>query len=171
MDKQQLNTALKEKKVLTDDKLKALQAELLQQKIPVSWEDFLLEKKVLPEKDLLKLKADISGVPTVDLTSTANSQDVLNLVPEPIAHRHQVISFAKTKDELSLAMTDPEDIQTKEFIQKKTGLKIKTFLIGKTSLDFGLSKYHSSLEKEIKHLFTPDGQAFNSNAGRGERAG
>ncbi len=61
-------------------------------------------------------------------------------------------------------MTDPDDIQTREFIQKKTGLKIKTFLIGKTSLDFGLSKYHSSLEKEIKHLFTPTGESVTATA-------
>jgi len=63
-----------------------------------------------------------------------------------------------------LAMTDPTDIQTKEFMQKKTGLNIKTFLIGKTSLDFGLSKYHSSLEKEIKHLFTPTDQPLTATA-------
>src|SRR5690606_7522007 len=62
------------------------------------------------------------------------------------------ISFAKTKNELSLAMVDPTDIQTKDFIKKKTGLNIKVFLIGKSSLDYGLSKYHSNLEGEIKHL-------------------
>ena len=77
-------------------------------------------------------------MPVVDLTSLQIPQDVLNLVPEPIAHRHQVISFAKTKDELGPGHDRPEDIQTKEFIQKKTGLKIKAFLIGKTSLDFRL---------------------------------
>ena len=172
MDKNQLNTALKQKKILGDDKLKILEKDLSQQKAPVAWEDFLVEKKVLSEKDLLNLKAEILGAPIVDLTTQQIPQDVLNLVPEPIAHRHQVISFAKTKDELSLAMTDPEDIQTKEFIQKKTGLKIKTFLIGRTSLDFGLSKYHSSLEKEIKHLFTPGGQSISDTAkAEGESAG
>jgi type IV pilus assembly protein PilB len=104
------------------------------------------------------------GAPIVDLTTLQIPQDVLNLVPEPIAHRHQVISFAKTKEGLSLAMSDPEDIQTKEFIQKKTGLEIKTFLIGRASLDFGLSKYHSSLEKEIKHLFTPSSKPLTATA-------
>jgi type IV pilus assembly protein PilB len=88
------------------------------------------------------------------LQSLQIPQDVLNLVPEPIAHRHQVICFAKSEEGLSLAMADPEDLQTREFIQKKTGLPIKTFLIGKSGLDFGLSKYHSSLEKEINHLFS-----------------
>ena len=164
MDKQQLNTALKEKKILNAEKIGVLEKELSQLKAPEPWEDFLLEKKVLGEADLLKLKSDVLGVPVMDLTSQTIPQEILNLVPEPIAHRHQVISFAKGKDELSLAMTDPDDIQTKEFIQKKTGLKIKTFLIGRTSLDFGLSKYHSSLEKEIKHLFTPEGKPITDGA-------
>lgn len=158
MDKNQLNAALKQKRLLNQDKIEALEKEKLQVKGTITWEDFLLQKKVLTEEQLLALKSDLLKVPIIDLTGQQIAQDVLNLVPEPIAHRHQVVSFAKTKEDLSLAMADPEDLQTKEFIQKKTGLKIKVFLVGKTSLDFGLSKYHSSLEKEIKHLFTPLGK-------------
>ena len=152
MNKSQLNDALKENRIVNQAVLEALEVEAGELKGAVSWEDFLLEKKAVTEAQLLELKAGLLGAPVVDLTTLQIAQEVLNLVPEPIAHRHQVISFSKSKDELSLAMTDPEDIQTKEFIQKKTGLRIKTFLIGKTSLEFGLSKYHSSLEKEIKHL-------------------
>lgn len=169
MDKQELNEALKQNKILTEDKLEVLEKELSGLKVPIYWEDFLVEKKAVTEQQLLALKSQLLSVPVVDLTTMQITQDVLNLVPEPIAHRHQVISFAKTKDELSLAMQDPEDIQTKEFIQKKTGLKIKTFLIGRASLDFGLSKYHSSLEKEIKHLFTPSSKPLSAKA-EGESA-
>ncbi len=164
MDKSRLNAVLKQKKILTVDSLEVLETESQQLKAPIPWEDFLLQKKVLPETQLLEIKSEILATPIVDLTILQISQEVLNLVPEPIAHRHQVISYAKVKDELSLAMTDPEDIQTREFIQKKTGFKIKTFLIGKVSLDFGLSKYHVSLEKEIKHLFTPGGQPISDTA-------
>lgn len=156
MDKPQFNLFLKQKKLLSEDKLAALQKEFLQLKSPQTWENFLIDQKVLTEKQVLDVESELLNVPVTDLTVLQIPIDVLNLVPEPIAHRHQVISFAKTKDSLSLAMTDPEDIQTKEFIQKKTGLKIDASLIGRTSLDFGLSKYHSSLEKEIKHLFSPD---------------
>lgn len=164
MDIKQLNTALKQKRLLNEEKIKVLEKERLTQKTPSPWEDFLLEKKVLTEEDLVNTKSELTGVASVELRNVQIPQDVLNLVPEPIAHRHKVISFAKTKDELSLAMVDPEDLQTRDFIQKKTGLKIKTFIIGKTSLDSGLSKYHSSLEKEIKHLFTPEGKSVTEGA-------
>lgn len=155
MDNKQLNTLLKGKKILSDPLIAQLEKDLSAQKVPVPWEQFLLDKKVISEPDLLAIKSEALAVPVVDLQQQQIPQDVLNLVPEPIAHRHRVISFAKTKEQLSLAMADPEDLQTKEFIQKKTGLIIKPYLIGKVSLDFGLSKYHSSLEKEIKHLFSP----------------
>src|SRR5438552_2705117 len=114
MDKHELNTALKEKKILTESKLSALEKELNQIKSPPVWEEFLVQKKVISEADLLNLKSALLNVPIVDLTSLQIPQDVLNLAPEPIAHRHQVVCFAKTKDELSLAMTDPTDLQTKE---------------------------------------------------------
>ncbi len=170
MDKNRLNQALKQQHLLSDENLANLQKEQGQAKTELSWENLLLEKKIVSEEQLLNVKSALLNVPVADLQQVQISQEVLNLVPEPIAHRHQVISFAKTKEDLSLAMTDPEDIQTKEFIQKKTGLNIKTFLIGKTSLEFGLSKYHSSLEKEIKHLFAAPPKAQAKGADQPEDA-
>lgn len=150
MEKSELNQLLKQKRIATQTALEKLENDPESHKAP--WEDFLIEKKVISEEQLLNLKSDFLGVPVVDLHDAQIEQEVLALVPEPLAHRHKVISFAKTKNELSLAMVDPTDIQTKDFIKKKTGLNIKVFLIGKSSLDYGLSKYHSNLEGEIKHL-------------------
>ena len=151
----ELNQILKKKKLVSETALETLDKDwaTANKKTPsLQWEDFLVEKKVLSEDQLLKLKSEEFDVPTVDLRNEQIPADVLNLVPEPIARRHKIISFAKTKDQLSLAMMDPTDLQTKEFMKKKTGLDIKVFLIPKSSLDFGLSKYHSNLEGEIKHM-------------------
>lgn len=150
----ELNELLKKKKVLTDILLTDLNKEWtsVTLKTPVPWEDFLLEKKALTEDQLLKVKSEEFNVPVIDLRNEQIAVEVLNLVPEPIARRHKIISFAKDKTALSLAMVDPTDLQTREFMKKKTGLEIKVFLIAKSSLDFGLSKYHTNLEGEIKHM-------------------
>jgi type IV pilus assembly protein PilB len=150
----ELNKLLKKKKIVTDDSLATLQSNWHAVKVPTPWEDFLVDQKVVTEKQLLELKAENLKVPVVDLFNEDIKPDVLSLVPEPIAHRHKIIAFAKTKDQLSLAMVDPTDLQTKEFIQKKTGLDIAVFLIGKSSLEYGLSKYHTNLEGEIDNLVT-----------------
>lgn len=150
----ELNELLKDKKIVTEESLATLQQNWHSVKIPTPWEDFLVGEKVVTEKQLLDLKSEALKVPIIDLLNEHIEPEVLSLVPEPIAHRHKIIAFAKTKDQLSLAMVDPTDLQTKEFIQKKTGLAIAVFLIGKTSLDFGLSKYHTNLEGEIDNLVT-----------------
>jgi type IV pilus assembly protein PilB len=160
----ELNQLLKKKRIVSATELTKLDADWSTLKTPVPWEEFLLEKKAVTEDQLLKVKSEEFDVPVVDLTDKELTEDILNLVPEPIARRHQVISFAKAKDELSLAMTDPSDLQTKEFIKKKTGLEIKVFLIGKSSLDHGLAKYHTNLEGEIKHMVA-EGKPDTATAG------
>lgn len=165
----ELNQLLKKKRIITNAELTKLEKEWSALKTPMSWEDFLLDKKAVTEDALLKIKAEEFNVPVVDLRDQEITEDILNLVPEPIARRHQVVSFAKVKDELSLAMTDPSDLQTKEFIKKKTGLEIKVFLIGKSSLDHGLSKYHTNLEGEIKNM-VDEGKA-NKASGEVEEVG
>lgn len=152
----EINALLKEKNILSEDQIAGLEEDYRKVKNKLPWEDFLLEKKAIKADDLMQLKATATGVETVNLQDQNIKQDVLSLVPEPIAHRHQVISFAKTATDLSLAMIDPTDLQTREFMKKKTGLNIKPFLINKASLDFGLSKYHSNLEGEMKHLVSQD---------------
>lgn len=150
----ELNQLLKKKRIVSATALETLDKEWLvaKAKTPVQWEDFLLDKKALTEEQLLKIKSEEFDVPVIDLRNEQIPVEILNLVPEPIARRHKIISFAKSKNELSVAMVDPTDLQTREFMKKKTGLEIKVFLISKTSMDFGLSKYHSNLEGEIKHM-------------------
>jgi ribosomal protein L4 len=79
--------------------------------------------------------------------------DVLALVPEPIAHRHKVISFAKTKTELSLAMVDPTDIQTKEFMKMLSAFQDKVKTLGKKQM-FLMPKKDETLLKASRNLPT-----------------
>ena len=46
MDYNQLNTVLKHNKLITSEKLAILESEKLSLKIPTSWEDFLVSKKI-----------------------------------------------------------------------------------------------------------------------------
>lgn len=167
MTTQGLTKLLIENKILAEDKLSQFEKDWIPSQNNISWEDFLLEKKAVTEAQLLDIRAKDSGVPVIDLHDQEINAEVLNLIPEPLAHRHRVISFAKNDNELSLAMTDPSDIQIKEFIKKKTGLEIKPFATSKSSLDFGLSKYHSNLEGEIQHLVDKgqEGESAAAEAG------
>ena len=49
--------------------------------------------------------------------------EVLHIIPEPIARKQNIVAFRKTDRNLEVAMLDPEDLGTIEFIKKTADLK------------------------------------------------
>ncbi|HAI73807.1 MAG TPA: hypothetical protein DCS28_03025 [Candidatus Moranbacteria bacterium] len=111
--------------------------------------DVLLEKKLIDEERLRKLYAYILGIPFVDLQKETIPSDILQLIPEPIAKKYKIIAFEKSGKELKIAMLNPEDIQTIDFIRKKTGLKIITCITSEESMEAILRQYGKSLKAEF----------------------
>ena len=84
--------------------------------------------------------------------------DVLKIIPEPIAKKHGVVAFRKHGMDLEVAMTDPEDLQTIEFIHKKSNLNILPRLTDSESIKSILGQYKKSIEEELGGLIqTEDG--------------
>jgi|SRR5579872_4437539 len=129
------------------------------QKKKIDVQDYLVEQHLLTDDQLLNFKAQLMNVPAIDLSKIEIDLGALTMIPEPIARRHLVIAFKKEKGELDLAMYDPDDLETREFIKKRTGLTIKTFVASRKSIDLGLSKYHSSIEDEFSNLIHEGGGA------------
>ena len=136
--------------VIKPDDFSRLEAEAAAHKQPLA--NYLVFRKILNEDRLAKMVGEFLRVPLIDLTAEKIPQDVLKIIPEPIARRHQVIAFRKKDKELDLAMTDPEDLQTREFVKKKTGFVIAPYLATKTGMDFALAQYHSSLKAEFEKI-------------------
>lgn len=111
--------------------------------------EILVTKDLITEERLIKLKAYILGVPFVDLEDETIDPEVLKIIPEPIARSHDVIAFDKEGDELQVAMLDPRDLKTIEFIKKKAGLKIKPRLTTSESIKSALRQYQETLEAEF----------------------
>jgi len=126
--------------------------------------DVLLEKKLIEEIQLRKLYAYILGVPFVDLKKEIISQDVLQIVPEPIARKYKIIAFEKKGKELKVAMLNPEDIQTVDFIKKKTGLKIVTCLTSEEGISTILKQYEKSLKAEFGDIISKNSAAVEEGA-------
>ncbi|OGI29565.1 MAG: hypothetical protein A2288_03175 [Candidatus Moranbacteria bacterium RIFOXYA12_FULL_44_15] len=116
--------------------------------------DVLLKKKLIDEIQLRKLYAYILGVPFVDLTKEIIPHEIIQLVPEPIAKKYKIVSFGKNGNELRLAMVNPEDIQTVDFIKKKTGLKVVICLTTEESIEAVLRQYSKSLKAEFGDIIS-----------------
>lgn len=116
----------------------------------------LLEKKLIQEVELQKVYAYILGIPFVDLSKEAIPIEILQIVPELIAKKYNIVSFEKTGTNLKVAMLNPEDLQTIDFIKKKTGLKIVPCLTTRESIQTILRQYEKSLKAEFGDILTGD---------------
>jgi len=123
--------------------------------------DVILEKKLIDEVQLKKLYAYILGAPFVDLQKEIISPDILQIIPEPIARKYKVVAFEKNGTELKIAMLDLHDIQTVDFIKKKTGLKIITCLTTEESIDVILKQYSKSLKAEFGDIISKNSEGVS----------
>jgi len=115
-------------------------------------ESFLISKKLMSEGDYAKALAEHYDVELVDLKKKKIEQQVLQILPEPIARRYRVVAFEKSGKELHVGTLDPDDLQMREFIKKKTGLEVVPFMATHSGLDFALSQYHTSLKSEFEKI-------------------
>lgn len=111
--------------------------------------EVLVSDGAISEDDLRRTEAYILGIPFVDLKEEKVDFQVLSMIPEPIARKHNVVAFKKTPSELEVAMLDTDNLGAIEFIKKKVGLKILPRLTDKESIKSVLKQYKKSLEAEF----------------------
>lgn len=127
-------------------------AEEKAKKLEKNIEDILIEKNLITEEDLAKKKAEILKTPFVDLKKEIIPLRILEIIPEPLASHHNIVAFKQVGKELWVAMLDPDDLQTIEFIEKKTDLKVLPHLTTQKSLQNIIKQYAKTLEAEFEEL-------------------
>jgi len=111
--------------------------------------DVLVSQELISQEELIKLEAYILGIPFVNLEKEKVSHEILKIIPEPLARNHNIVAYRKKGQELEVAMLDPEDLRTIEFIKKTTPLKILPRLTNRESIKNILQQYQKTLEAEF----------------------
>ena len=109
----------------------------------------VVRKKLISEKDLVKLYAASMDVPFVELGDIKIPREILLKVPERIARKYQVVLFGVQEDQLQLAMADPEDFQALDFITKQVGGKIATYIATPQDILNAIDQYKGNISTEI----------------------
>ncbi|PIR70191.1 MAG: hypothetical protein COU46_02900 [Candidatus Niyogibacteria bacterium CG10_big_fil_rev_8_21_14_0_10_42_19] len=112
----------------------------------------LVKEGKISENDLIRLRAYILGYPFVNLEHEKIDPDTLKIIPEPIARNHNIIAYRKDGNNLEVAMLDPDDLETIEFIKKKANLKILPRFTSREAIKSALKQYQKSLETEFGEI-------------------
>lgn len=91
-------------------------------------ESIILSMRILSDEQFARAKADYLRIPFVDLDEIAFSPEALALVPESVAEKYHLFPYKMDTKEKTLyvTMTNPLDLETVEFLEMKTNLKVKT---------------------------------------------
>ncbi len=115
--------------------------------------DVLVSEKVVDRNYLNDMIAKLLGVPRVDFSLHKIEKQTVRLLAEDIARQRQVIVFNKEKDgTYDIAMIDPSDLETQEFLAQRLQGKIKPFLASAEDLNRGFSVYGYELGRDFKKL-------------------
>lgn len=140
-------------KLITAQQLKDIKAAIKDDQ-PI--EEYVVKQHLVTEETLYQALARHLNLPFADLKSALIRKDVLLAIPEPIAQVHQIIAFDKNEKTVKVATTEPEDLQTFEFLEKKFGVHLEINLTTPTAIREALKQYHKSLKAEFAELTKVD---------------
>jgi type IV pilus assembly protein PilB len=116
-------------------------------------EDTIIESLniVTPDK-LAEAKAKLLNIPFITLEASSFSPQAIGYVPRAVAERFALIPFAfdeKTQT-LSVAMSNPVDLEAVTFVREKTGLNIKTFASSSSDVEKAIDEqYRQEIVGEV----------------------
>jgi len=121
------------------DQAKADEIGLIQLKTGESEEAIIRAQRLVSEEKFVQAKAVFLRVPYVDLDTIGFSPEALALVPESVSRKYKIVPYKlDTKNKLLyVAMANPLDLETVEFIEKKSGVRVSSSM---------------ALEKQIMNL-------------------
>ncbi|MFH1170422.1 MAG: GspE/PulE family protein [Candidatus Vogelbacteria bacterium] len=110
----------------------------------------LVDRDLIRDGELAQLVAEAYNLKWLDLRRVEIKPQILSLVPELVARKRGVIAVARTTGGIKVGMTDPFDLATIHFLEKRLGDKIIPFLITARDLEEALTQYRGSLKQEFE---------------------
>jgi type IV pilus assembly protein PilB len=113
----------------------------------------LVEHGNVSEEYLAEILADYFGVKFVSLKKITIPDEVLKVVTEEIAKSRKLIPFGQTPEgALEVAMEDPGDLNTIDFLKQETGKQIIPYITTATDLREALGVYKKSIASDFTKI-------------------
>lgn len=122
-----------EKKFISSDQLSAIKFEHVNTGKTI--ENIVRERGYVGAEDLADAIGLAYGIPYINLNSHQIGQDLLDLIPLTLLRKNHIAPFELKDKILSLAMMDPFDLQTIDFVERKTGYKVFPYIATEKNIE------------------------------------
>lgn len=117
-----------------------------------SAEILLLGQPGVKPGDVARAKGELNNIPFVELDREAASPEALTVLPESVVKRYAVMPVSLDKDQhiLTVAMENPLDMATIEFLEKKSGYHVKPVIAASADIRRAIDeRFQQSLSSEV----------------------
>ena len=115
----------------------------------------LIKLGVITEEDMVSFVADKMDIPHIELSNYLIDSKIVELVPEDLARKYQLIPIFKIGNDLTCAMVDPFNVFALDEVRMRTSLTIEPAVSTETEIKRALDEHYAvkgSLEDVIKGL-------------------
>jgi len=114
--------------------------------------DILISQGAITQDYLVDLMSKFFNTPRVKVSGKEINFDILNLIPEDIARARNAIIFDKKDEYIYLAVIDPTDLESINFIQRYTNTPAKVFLTTDDDLKSAFALYRKQLTENFANV-------------------
>ncbi len=143
--KKPLGQLLLENKKISSEELN--QALRYQSEKGVYFGKALIELGLIAEIDLMQFLAEQMDIPFVKLDDISIEKEIIRLIPEELARDYQIIPLFKIGEQLSVATSDPLNVENIDSISKHTGMELDIVLATETDISYAVEVYYGKSKK------------------------
>ncbi|KKU30612.1 MAG: Type IV-A pilus assembly ATPase PilB [candidate division WWE3 bacterium GW2011_GWA1_46_21] len=136
----EIEDVLFDKQLITTDQLSAVKFEHVNTGKPS--EEIIKERGYVTNEDYVKALGEVYGFEYVKLSEIGIDPELEDIIPSSVAKKYGIVPFALKDKKLSVAMLDPLDLQTIEFVERKTGYKVLPFIASTKEIEAAVEEQH-----------------------------
>jgi len=124
----------------------------------IQWEDVQREEKrtgdpvrkvlltlgVISEEDLVNFISQQMDIPRIELDNYLIDSSIVEMVPESLARKHQLIPILKIGNSLTCAMADAFNIYALDEVALKTSLKVEPAIATEAEINKAINQHYSA---------------------------
>ena len=115
--------------------------------------DILISQGLINKDYFLMLIAKVLGVERISLSTAHIDEEALRLLPENIARAKRAVVFGHGTDgAFTVAMEDPTDLETIDFLRLRLGAQVRPYLATEDDLNRGFLLYQKKQTQDYKEV-------------------
>ena len=139
-----LGQMLVERKIISEEQLKVALGE--QKKTKEFLGTILVELGFAKEEDIAQSLTAQYGFPYLPLSNYDVNPEITNIIPGRVARQYLLVPIDKIGNNLTLAMSNPLNIQAIEDVELLSGCSIQTFVSTSSDIKRAIEKYYKDKE-------------------------